>query len=186
MAALASFLRSIDRTCPCVYLCDNAAVLSDVKGWIGEGSKASLAKNMDEDIMREILQLLHQRSQENAATILAKVKSHRSEPGNEYADVAANKGRQEPDDSAQWNEASGRMVFTVKKGNGVRHSTWRAGVKKAIKEKAGAGGGRASLDPRLGLRGSPSSRGAFVDPRHFWRQPWIRESSVTVLDPGYQ
>ena len=92
MAALASFLRSIDRTCPCVYLCDNAAVLSDVKGWIGEGSKASLAKNMDEDIMREILQLLHQRSQANAATILVKVKSHRGEPVNEYADVAANKG----------------------------------------------------------------------------------------------
>jgi len=137
MAALASFLRSIDRTCPCVYLCDNAAVLSDVKGWIGEGSKASLAKNMDEDIMREILQLLHQRSQANAATILAKVKSHRGEPVNQYADVAANKGRQEPDDSAQWNEASSRLVFTVKKGNGVRHSTWRAGVKKSIKEKAG-------------------------------------------------
>ena len=104
---------------------------------------------------------------------MAKVKSHRGEPVNEYADVTANKGRQASDDSAQWNEASGRMVFTVKKGNGVRHSTWRAGVKKAIKEKAGAGGGRASLDPRLGLRGSPSSRGAFVDPRHFWRQPWI-------------
>ena len=42
----------------------------------------------------------------------------------------------------------------------------------------------ASLDPRLGLRGSPSARGAFVDPGHFWRQPWIPESSVTVLDPG--
>ena len=34
-----------------------------------------------------------------------------------------------------------------------------------------ASGGRASLDPRLGLRGSPSARGAFVDPLHFWRQP---------------
>ena len=45
-------------------------------------------------------------------------------------------------------------------------------------------GGRASLDPRLGLRGSPSARGAFVDPRHFWRQPWIPENSVTILDPG--
>jgi hypothetical protein len=83
MAALASFLRSIDRTCPGVYLCDNAAVLSDVQGWIGEGSKASLAKNMDEDIMREILQLL------------------------------------QSEDSAQWNEASGRLIFTVKRENGV-------------------------------------------------------------------
>ena len=68
---------------------------------------------------------------------MAKVKSHRGEPVNEYADVTANKGRQASDDSAQWNEASGRLVFTVKKGNGVRHSTWRAGIKKAIKEKAG-------------------------------------------------
>ena len=119
MEALASFLRSIDRTCPCVNLCDNAAVLSGVKGWIGEGSKASLAKNMDDDIMREILQVLRQRSQTNAATILVKVKSHRGEPVNENADVTANKGRQASDDSAQWNEASGRLVFTVKKGNGV-------------------------------------------------------------------
>ena len=68
---------------------------------------------------------------------MAKVKSHRGEPVNEYADVTANKGRQASDDSAQWSEASGRLVFTVKKGNGVRHSTWRAGIKKAIKEKAG-------------------------------------------------
>ena len=87
--------------------------------------------------MREISQLLHQRSQTNAATILVKVKSHRGEPVNEYADVAANKGRQEPDDSARWNEASGRLVFTVRKKNSVRHSTWRAGVKNAIKGKAG-------------------------------------------------
>ena len=137
MAALASLLKSIDRTCPCVHLCDNAAVLDTVNRWIGEGSEASLAKNMDEDIMREISQLLHQRSQTNAATILVKVKSHRGEPVNEYADVAANKGRQEPDDSARWNEASGRLVFTVRKKNSVRHSTWRAGVKNAIKGKAG-------------------------------------------------
>ena len=47
MAALASLLRSIDRTCPCVHLCDNAAVLDSVDKWIGEGSKASLAKDMD-------------------------------------------------------------------------------------------------------------------------------------------
>jgi hypothetical protein len=73
MAALASILRSIDRTYPCVYLCDNAAVLSDVQGWIREGSKASLAKSTDADIMREILQLLHQRIQANAAMILAKI-----------------------------------------------------------------------------------------------------------------
>ena len=68
---------------------------------------------------------------------MAKVKSHRGEPVNEYEDVTANKGRQASDDRAQWNEASGRLVFAVKKGNGVRHSTWRAGIKKAIKEKAG-------------------------------------------------
>ena len=137
LAALASFLRSIDRTCPCVYLCDNAAVLDSVDKWIGEGGKASLAKDMDEDIMREVLQLLHDRIQANAATILVKVKSHRGEPVNEYADVAANKGRQEPDDSARWSGASGRLVFTVRKEDSVRYSTWRTGVKNAIKGKAG-------------------------------------------------
>ena len=56
---------------------------------------------------------------------------------NEYADVAANKGRQEPDDSARWSEASDRLVFTVRKEDSVRYFTWRTGVKNAIKGKAG-------------------------------------------------
>ena len=55
MAALASFLRSIDRRCPCVYLCDNAAVLDNINKWIGEGSKAirySLGIPRDKQVFR--------------------------------------------------------------------------------------------------------------------------------------
>ena len=99
LAAIASFLRSIDRTCPCVYLCDNAAVLKEIQGWVGERGRTSLAKCTDADILEEILQILHQRVQAEAATILTKVKSHRSEPMNEYADAAGSEGRQAPDDS---------------------------------------------------------------------------------------
>ena len=59
----------------------------------------------------EILQLLHRRVQAGAAIILIKIKSHRGEPMNEYADEAATEGRQAHDDRVQWNKDSGCIIF---------------------------------------------------------------------------
>ena len=87
--------------------------------------------------MREILQILHKRIQVNAATILVKVKSHRGEPMNEYADTAANEGRQASDDSAQWNETSGRMFSPSRKGMRSDTPPGRQASKELSRRKRG-------------------------------------------------
>jgi ribonuclease HI len=53
-------------------LCDNAAVLCDIKKWVGQGGKLTLAIAPDADILQEIVCLLTQRVRAGRATFLIK------------------------------------------------------------------------------------------------------------------
>ena len=115
LAALVSALRAVHVKSPLLYLCDNEAVLQDIAKWIGEGHKTSMTLNKDADIMNEIIQRLHARVQEGAATFLLKVKSHRGEALNEMADAAAEHGRGKGEEDAVFTKASERLVLQVER-----------------------------------------------------------------------
>ena len=126
--------RDDDRTLVCVS--DSENMLSSIERWIGEGSLLCLHHHKDDDILREILELLHHRISHGWATVFLKVKSHRGEPCNELADRAADVGRSIPE--AQWNQPSGRMLFrltdTSADGHStVRSTTWGPRVKRTIR-----------------------------------------------------
>ena len=95
-----------------LILSDNESVLQQIRRWIGEGCKATLANTSDADILREILTLLHSRIRAGSATYLVKVKSHRGEPLNERADVLAEQGRQRSENDKQWNARTERPEQT--------------------------------------------------------------------------
>ncbi len=59
-----------------LYLTDSETTLQAINKWIGGGTKLSLEKTTDVDILREIVIKLHQRVQANTATLFIKVKTH--------------------------------------------------------------------------------------------------------------
>jgi hypothetical protein len=61
--------------------------------WIGGGTKLSLVKTADTDILTAIVIKLQQRVQAKAATVLIKVKAHRGCPLNEETDIRTEMGR---------------------------------------------------------------------------------------------
>jgi hypothetical protein len=65
-----------------LYLTDSEATLQAINKWIGGGSKLSLAKTADADILKAIVIKLQKRVQAKSGTVLLKVKTHRA-----YADV---------------------------------------------------------------------------------------------------
>ena len=58
LGALALALQATEATHDLLYLCDNESVLKTIRGWIGEGTKVSLARAPDADILSEILEYL--------------------------------------------------------------------------------------------------------------------------------
>ena len=80
-------LRGTPVTNPMLYLCDNQALLKDVKRWVGEGGKATLVGAPDADILLEVIEELQKGTTTGTATFLVKVKAHRGEPANEEADI---------------------------------------------------------------------------------------------------
>jgi ribonuclease HI len=122
-----------------LLLCDNEAVLSAIKKWLGQGGKVTLATAPDADILREIVCLLTQRVRAGKATFLIKVKPHRGEPINERADTLAEKGREISDDDKRlrWDDRTDRMTFEVRKGNTTVRSVWTNSVHNAFQKQAG-------------------------------------------------
>jgi len=59
-----------------------------------EGKYPSMYGNPDEDIMRDIVQLLRERIEQGLLTMLIKIKAHCRDPLNELADRWADEGRQ--------------------------------------------------------------------------------------------
>ena len=114
-------------------LVDCQAGLSKLDRWIGFGRQATLAQDPNADIMRAILERLHERVNCGAATFLTKIKAHSGEPLNEVADTRAKAGRECEDETKIWNQPSDRLIFswhTKTKGN--RKGGWSAGVRKGI------------------------------------------------------
>ena len=118
-----------------LYLCDSEAALTKTKEWIGEGGRRTLTEYPDAHILKEIIQLLHARVQAGGYTAMVKVRAHRGEPLNEKADWLAETGRKA--DGHQWNERTGRFVFSCKStAHGTRTRTWSAGIRKIIRSQA--------------------------------------------------
>ena len=94
-----------------------------------------MERQADEDILREIVGLLHHRTAYGYSTVFLKVKSHRGEPSNEMADRAADRGRKEPD--SQWDRPSGRLLIQRETEGedgrpGHNSARWGAQAKKLI------------------------------------------------------
>ena len=155
-----------------MYISDSATLLTNVERWVGEGSLLCMERQADEDILREIIGLLHHRSACGYSTVFLKVKSHRGEPSNEMADRVADRGRKESD--LQWNRPSGRlMLHWETEGDDGRpchkSARWGAQVKRLIRTLA------ASTPPaRPTSRPSKNFTSSFLD-RSGWSQDLLGE-----------
>ena len=116
--------------------CDNEAVLKVIRKWVGQGGKATLATAPDADILRDVLELLHNRIQAGAATFLVKVKSHRGEPINERADTLAEWGRNMQDKDKRWDQKTSRLIFQHGLCRQPGGTTWSASIRRMIRRQA--------------------------------------------------
>ena len=126
-----------------LYLCDNQALLKALKGWVGEGGKATLVGAPDEDILLGAIETLRKRTTAGAAKFLVKVKAHRGESAYGEADMQADKAisGKNVQVPTEWHDRTNRAVFTWQesrwKGSTMsyehRKSTWNSRVRKAIR-----------------------------------------------------
>ena len=65
-----------------LYLCDNQELLKALKRWLRDGSKATLVKVPDADILLEAIEELQKTATATAATFLVKEKEHQGELAN--------------------------------------------------------------------------------------------------------
>ena len=171
-AACLALRKARDDARTLVYISDSGTLLTNVDRWIGEGSLLCMERQADEDILREIVGLLHHRTAHGYSTVFLKVKSHRGEPSNEMADRAADRGRKEPD--SQWDRPSGRLLIQWETEGedgrpGHNSARWGAQVKKLIRTLA------ASTPPtRPKSRPSKNFTSSFLD-RVGWSQDLLGE-----------
>ena len=171
-AACLALRKARDDARTLVYISDSGTLLTNVDRWIGEGSLLCMERQADEDILREIVGLLHHRTAYGYSTVFLKVKSHRGEPSNEMADRAADRGRKEPD--SQWDRPSGRLLIQWETEGedgrpGHNSARWGAQVKKLIRTLA------ASTPPtRPKSRPSKNYTSSFLD-RVGWSQDLLGE-----------
>jgi hypothetical protein len=129
MAALLEVLIGANVTENLVVMVDNQSILQEISRWVGEGGRTFLALSSNPDIFRMVIGRLCMRIEQGTATILCKIKSHRSEPLNETADDLADVGRTIDQEYAVWTTRSNRMVFSWMDGQkSARTSTWNQGV----------------------------------------------------------
>jgi ribonuclease HI len=129
MAALLEVLIGAKVTENLVVMVDNQSILREISRWVGEGGRTFLALSANPDILRMVIGRLCMRIEQGTATILCKIKSHRSEPLNETADDLADLGRTIDQEHAVWTTRSNRMVFSWMDGQkSARTSTWNQGV----------------------------------------------------------
>jgi len=124
-----------------LYLCDNKALLKDIKRCVGEGRKATLVGAPDANIFLGAIKELRKRTTPGAATFLVKVKVHRGEPANEEANIQADKAISGKDVPAELHDKTNQTVFTWqephRKGGTASYedpkSMWNSGVRKGIR-----------------------------------------------------
>jgi len=85
--------------------------LDKVSRWIGRGLRTTLAGDANADIMKPIIECLRERVIRGARIFMVKVKTHRGEPLNEFADTIAERARQLPDDSKQGTTRTPRLLY---------------------------------------------------------------------------
>ena len=86
-------LRKVQIESDVAVLLDCKSEITEIGKWLGEGSRATMAGVANEDLLRPIIEMLRQRVETGAVTVLLKVKAHRGEPLNEEADDCADLGR---------------------------------------------------------------------------------------------
>ena len=99
---------------PVILFTDSETMLELIDAWIGEGTTKSLYNIDDSDILREILSLLHHRTQLGYPTFLIKLKAHRGDPYNELGDRAADTAASSEDTPLIWDAPSGRPLYRWK------------------------------------------------------------------------
>jgi len=70
---------------------------------------------LDADILAAAIEILRKRIAAGTATFLVKVKAHRGGPGNEGADLLADKAISDPKVGKEWCQRTNRAVFLWKK-----------------------------------------------------------------------
>ena len=70
---------------------------------------------LDADILAAAIEILRKRIAAGTATFLVKVKAHRGGPGNEGADLLADKAISDPKVGKEWCQRTSRAVFTCEK-----------------------------------------------------------------------
>ena len=76
------------------------------------GSAPSLVGAPDANILREVIELLRQRTTAGAALYLIKVKAHQGEPANEEANNEAYKANSSKNVLMEWCDRTNRAIFT--------------------------------------------------------------------------
>jgi ribonuclease HI len=76
-----------------VVMVDNQSILREISGWVDEGGRTFLSLSANPDIFRMVIGRLSMRIEQGTATILCKIKNHRSDPLNETVDDLTDLGR---------------------------------------------------------------------------------------------
>ncbi len=92
-------------------LTDSEETLQTIHRWIGGGTKLSLSRSPDADVLKTIILKLQKRVEAGATTLLIKVKDHRGDPLNEEADIRTELGRVKEYKETIWNDSSDRTVY---------------------------------------------------------------------------
>jgi len=100
-----------DIAAPIFILTDSANHLQELEDWVGPGKYPTLHSSKDGDIVRGVLELLHQRVTLGFPTFFIKVRAHRGEPYNEAADRIASTATRDEDAPLLWNAPSGRIIY---------------------------------------------------------------------------
>ena len=136
LAALRNLICEADPKRDLLVLLDCQIEMTELRKWIGEGRRATLADKVNADILRGIIEALRQRVEAGAATFLVKVKAHRGEPLNERADDNAERGRRQ--ETKEWNDRTARILFKWKETSESQHrrAVWGPSARAAIKKQA--------------------------------------------------
>ena len=136
LAALLMLLRAVREEQDVVALLDCKIEMTEIRKWIGEGSRAFLAGTANADIVQEIIETIRTRVRAGAVTLLVKVKAHRGEPMNEEADDCADIGRSMEAEMKEWTDRSERMIFKWQTAAGEhRRAAWGASVRIAMRKQ---------------------------------------------------
>ncbi len=116
-----------------LYLTDSETTLQAINKWIEGGSKLSLAKTSDTDILGVIIVKLQRRVKAKTATLLIKVKAHHGCPLNEEADIRAEMGRMKQEQEKTWSTSTSRTIYQLKGVcDPLTGDTTRIGAKRLI------------------------------------------------------